>query len=654
MTSMRLAETRALIGKELQQHRRILIALSLMLATFWLFGWAIFLRGTRAVSVFEVLPGFFTLGLPAAAVVLSHRMVVAEYYGRTQRFLEALPLHRSHEALVKAALGLGIMSAWALAALAATAALALRHESLERAFVGILTTRLAGFVFACWGLAFLFSMFGRLRLPLLLGAGLVLILLNQRSELSLGNWGPLALVHPSTFPVERHVLPRAALLWSCAIGAVGFALGIALVRLREGSIIESLARPLALREKAALLLVVTGALIVMSVADKRKLTPMPPLQEQEQQVLRRGDLEIVYLDEALRAPAERLAAALAPLQAALADILPAPHLRLRVVHGNDVTPERPQLVSTHARQGLIMRVNLTTFAGPASPAGHAARAVAEVLHGLVFAAAGPRVYTEPKHWLLDGFTLYLATRGLPGTPHPPDDPSAPDLTLAAALVAAHSSGFSLPNRADLAAYFPLAERLGELPAAALAASGWVLLEQQAGAARVWALARAAFARAGTNDIRDFIAERRWPMPRLFFEATGIAWDDFLGRWRGWLQERARVPAMAERLARLPRATIAIAAAAEGVDAVTVRGRFTALPPDAECEALHRLEAWFDTGPQPEVMDDDRISLAADGHSFLRPLEGDYDSGERVFCAVDCRTAEAPFGVRLFAARVTVP
>jgi hypothetical protein len=653
---MRFAQTRALIAKELAQHRRTLIGLSALLAVFWVVGWLTFLRGARGVSVLEVLPGYLMLALPAAAVVLGHHLVVTEYYGRTQRFLEALPLRRSAEALVKASFGLVVVAFWALGAFVATAALALAHEPLEARFILILTARIAGFAFATWGCVFLFSVFGRLRLPLLLGIAIVLGLIAQTTEISLGNWGPLALVHPSTFPVERSVFPRAALLAALALGAASFALALALVRVREGSIIESLARPLALREKAALFVVVAGGLVVLSVAEKRKLVPMPAVQKDEQQVLHAGSLEIAYLDDALRGPAQRLAASLTPLLDAVAQVLPPPRPRLRVVEGSDVPPERPQVASVHARQGVVVRANLSVFAPPVAPAGHAARAVADLLHAVIFVGSGRRVFSEPRHWLLDGFTLYLATRGLPGAPHADPDPMR-DLALDGAVTAAYASGFSQPTARDLAAYFVMAEQLGEFPAAALAASGWIYLEE-IHPERIWPLARAAFLRRGTDDLRDLIDERLTPMPRLWQDATGTSWEEFLTGWRAWLQERATRPALAARLARLPRATIAIDVAAQGADAVSVRGHLANSPAGIACAALHRREPWFDTGPQPELLDEDRLPLTRDrdgtGHDFTRALEGDYDSGERVFVAVDCSSAQAPFGVRLFSGRVTVP
>lgn len=196
--------------------------------------------------------------------------------------------------------------------------------------------------------------------------------------------------------------------------------------------------------------------------------------------------------------------------------------------------------------------------------------------------------------------------------------------------------------------------MSEFPAAALAASGWYFLEQQAGADRVWALARAGFSRRGTDDLRDFLQERRWPMARLFAESTGIPWPAFVDRWRGWLRDLAAVPATAQRLARLPRALINLDLSAEGADAITVRGRFAAPAPGATCTAVHRLESWVDTLPQPEIHDEDPLELGPDQLGFARAIEGDYDRGERVFLAVDCRTPEAPFGIRLFAGRVTVP
>ncbi len=508
-----------------------LMGLSLLLALCWLLAALIFNQQARTLSVLQLVPRFAMLPLGAAALYLGHRLVVAENYGRTQRFVEALPVHRGHLLLVKAGFGLVLLLLWAGAALAAGLAMSRADgEPLSGRFVAILTARLGLYVFALWGAVFLLGWFGRLRLLLGLGVVVAVVLLDRQTAWQMQEFGPFALVVDDRFAFERDHFPTRALIETALLGAACFAAAWSLGRVREGSVVEALARPLSARELSALVLVGAGVALAFTALDPD--TPATPYAFTTDKVWRApgGDptLEIAYLEDDLQPAAARLGAQLAPTLRAFGPALgwPGPRPPVRLVHGPEVRPSRPRPVQTDAQLGTALRVNL----GALDAGEPAATFAAHVLHQLIWARTRGRAGSEPRHWLLDGFTQHFAEHGTATSDPPPD---AREQTMLRALVAAELLGFSEASAEQhLAAYYQTTERLGDELTLALMASGWRVLQAQVGRARTLALARAAFEREGTGDVRDFIHDRRHPVPALFEQATGWSWPEFLRRWTG--------------------------------------------------------------------------------------------------------------------------
>jgi hypothetical protein len=208
----------------------------------------------------------------------------------------------------------------------------------------------------------------------------------------------------------------------------------------------------------------------------------------------------------------------------------------------------------------------------------------------------------------------------------------------------------VPGAADLDNYYRLVERVGELPASALAATAWRFLEETAGPQAAEALARTAFGRKGTRDVRDWLYHRRFPAPALVAESSGRDFATFVAAWQRWLADQAA--ARTRWLGSLPTATVAVELSARTLDAVTVRGQLRGAEAD-DCAVLHTLEPFYDTIPNPDLFTEDKLPAAPTG-AFTMPLDADYESGERVFLALECRSPATPWGLRLHAGRVTVP
>jgi hypothetical protein len=633
-----MAVTRTLFAKELRQHGPALLGISALLTVAYSMGRSLMAREARVLSTLEVVSSFALGPLVAAALYLGHRLVVAEHYGRTQRFVEALPVRRGHLALVKAVFGLLWLELWASFALLLAVAGA-STEPIGGRFLGILAARLGLYVFALWGVVFLLGYFGRLRLPL--GAALVglAFVLDRSTAWHLTSFGPLALVQRTTFAFERHHYPTGALVQSAAVGALAVAVAWALSRVREGGIVEALARPLSPRELSAILVVACGGAIAFSALEREPA--LPPFAFSTDRVLRDGPVEIGYLEDELRPAAQALAARLGPTVKAFSTALGVSFPPVRVVHGPEVAVDLPRVVRSHPIEGLVLRANLA-----ASEPGAQTRIISLALHALIWERTRGRAGIEAKHWLLDGFSVHFADYGLGPAP-PPDEP---DQTLLRALVATALVPF---DETLLREYEHTAERLGDDVTDALAASGWRILESRVGRDRMLALARAALTRPGTGDVRDYLHERRHPTSRLFEEATGLAWPAFFQAWRDELARLRARPAAQAMLAALPRGQFSVRA--DPARGVGVDGRLaTPLAADVTCTLRHRRLPPYDLPFSPETLEELKFIWRRGDASLDRALSDQYGPGERAFVALDCDLPALGCWARLAAARVTAP
>jgi hypothetical protein len=637
---------RALLIKELRQHGGALGLGTGLLGLAWVVAQVSLAKEARTLSVLQLVSGFAIFPLVAASLWLGHRLVVTEYYGRTQRFVEALPIARGGMALAKAIFGLGVLELWALFALAAGAWQAAASEPIGARFLAIMAARLGLFVFALWGVVFLLGFFGRLRLPLAAGLAAVVLLLDRTTTWSMQRFGPLALIAPQTFGFERQHFPARALVEAAAVGVLGFAGGWALARLREGSIVEALARPLATRELAALLVVGLGAVLAFVGLEAER--PPRPFQLSTDKAIRRQDapLQLGYFEDELRPAAVRLGDELGPRLVAFRQALGWPEALppIHLVHAPDADPGDPETELMHHEQGLAVAVNLR------SGAERPVEVAAYLLHQLIWARTRGRAGVEPRHWLLDGFTYHFALFGLsPSAPPLLDEPEHPWLLRA---LAAHAT---VPLSArTLAEYHSTAERLGDPVANALAASGWWILEARIGRKRVLELARVAFGRRGTGDLRDYLHDRRHPLLPLFAEVTGLRWEAFLADWAETLTRLARHPAAAARLAALPRGRLQVSMD-RVMGRIWVGGSLQTPPAEGTICSLYRQRLWaHDVELATQDLERFRFVMTGKVDDLVQATEAFYGSGERVFVALDCEPPPPGFAVRLLSARVTVP
>jgi len=620
----------ALLRKELAQHWLA------MLALYGLAGVGMFILVAGA-SVEEEITSrivaharFMLVLLPMLVAVLGHRMIVVEYYGRTQLFLEALPLRRSEMLSIKILFGASVVLSLSFASLGVALLSALRTEPITITFVGILSLRSLMFSLWLWSFAFFMAMLGRLRWLGYILIGFLVHLIQTRSSLELSRFGPFALASLSLLPFERVSHPSQALLESVLftglLAAAGFALGL----VKEGGLAESLSRRMAPREKAALTLVtICGMVVLSTIKDKQQ---KEPFQFSQKSVLRSADRRLQVLhDGRHRADAQALLHELAGLTDTLAKhlavkTLPVLHIALR----QDLDGRTFERAGLRDRDGILLRANYLQ-----APGWDRRGFSAFALHSLLAKQSHSRALYEPEHWFLDGYALWLASDGRVEAHR-------------AALVAQR---FDKLEVAQFRSWSLTREAHGDPVSSSLAALAIELIAARSGTQPVVDLARAHFAMKTYGDSRDML--QRWLHPfesqlkehtKLTLSELAAALSKELARRRSELSKTPVFGATATLTLRreegsLRRLVVTTSFPKPPPPGTLVTVLHSALPPfDWELyrPLLKREERVWEPGGVPPV-----------------ELSGRYGPGARVFIAVDVEVPGAPCYVRLLATRRTI-
>ncbi len=655
----------ALLGKELGQHAGVGIGLTFCLAGAWALLLLAALAGAETVSLMEAHAGFLifvTLG----GLVLGNRLVVAEYYGRTQLFVEALPVARWEMVALKYLLGLAFLLLAAGASLLATALVALSREPIDARFLGLVGARTGSYVFFVWAFFFAMGMLGRFRTAIYVGILLALTMVDSMTAFELQRFGPLAVLDGGTLPFEREVLPARAVAETVALGTSWTALAFVLALIHEGSVAETLARRMSLREKA----VIGGLFVALTLAvaflDERR--DKEPYAFEQEEVLRSEELplEVLYLLPERRADAEAL---LGRLEDDLGDLAAELGWReppaVRVAYGPSLDPGIYDTAVLDDNDGLLVRVNFRS-GDPWDPRDFSAHVLGLALDE---ATAG-RARFEPKAWLRDGFAHWWSRRdrgpGRPeGAPTESRSEGAPtehleqacrdgSATLLRALWATRGEPLSEER---LARWLRYRERHGEDLAEAVAFSGLSVLERRVGRDAVLRLAHRVFGRRPAENLSELFYEWRHPMADVFAAATSRPWLDFIDEWNGELERLRGTAACRERLAAVSggEGWIEIEPGAGALRDLVYGFRFAEPPPAGTLVALlhHRLTPFDGELERRDLKREEKLWPEVEREASWR-LPGFYGRGSRVFLALEVESAALGCPIRLVAERREVP
>lgn len=629
------SEYAALFAKETRHHHLVVAALVLGGVMVFIFQRHVMHQGGSVLSELAVVPLFARTALVVVALFLSYRLVVLEYYSRTQRFIEALPMARGRLEIVKFLFGLAVLLVIAFVGWAMGVFWARISEPMDGRFLAIMAVRLGAFTLALWSVAFVFGLLGRLRIPLLVAAFVAVRFINAQTGFELDRFGPFALLETRTFPFERDRFPVTAIIETLGVAVVLAGAGFAIALVRDGSFLESLTRVMSRRERIAALAMVGLAGGAWFLSEPRP--EAPPFAYASDAVVRNGagTVEVLYIDDVALDAANRLFGYLEPRVRGFAQVIGLGEriaVRLTLSPGLDADDFR--MGRFDFDDGIVVSANFFDARFVAQDLGEF------VFHLLLQVKTRGRAINEERHWAMDGFAQYWAVHG-DATPAADawtihqDDADRADPLLLQALVARQQAGLSA---AALRNWDITAFEVGELPAMALASSGWRYLAETHGVDTVRQIARSLFAESAKEDVRDWLDAVMDPVENTF-ERAGVPWAAFLVGWNAWLDDRlARHPyGEAVRALTDVRVVIAPLRLVAGGLGIAYSAEF-AVAPDSrtECEILHVPVPPFPTVFGGDQMYKESAAFDASGYALSFVLENAYGPGTPVAAALDCR------------------
>jgi len=513
-----------LLRKEAHEHGAVLAATFLIAAVAM---YVLLETAARMGGRFVGLSRYLLTIVPLLALVLANRLLVREYTGRTQFFLETLPIGRVRAFATKWLLGCALLLLTAWLAWVATLDFARRSEVLASADARGPLLCAATYCLAVWSFAGLAGMLGRFRYIVWGAVALAALLATDIGGIPFFDLPVFRLLGPGmqmavAMPERSAFLVALAIAAACAAGAAVLALA------GSGAMASTLARRMTTREIVFALVAFLAVATVAYTLDPKPVRPPFEIVEGEQF---QGKWVTVGVRPAAAfdaAAAQGLARAIAADADTLIDAL---HLDVHppvfVLPQRGLDREVMQRAALGEADGIVLKV--------------ATNAPAEnvrmlVLHSLITDATLQRGMKDDRHVLLDGLASFWAMR---------DDERARELSwLRAAAV-----DVPLPKE-RLTAWSETSELLGDCQAVAVAFGVFDALVGRIGLDRALELAREIFT-TPPDDARVLL-ERR---PAAALAAAGIDWNELAADAAAG-RDAARARHAAE-LARRPKITASV-------------------------------------------------------------------------------------------------
>ena len=618
---------RPLVLKELREHRWVLLALWLSSAI----GLAGLLHAAKDEGSSLVAFRSLILLLGGLSILtLANRLVVREYTGRTQLFLETLPVSRAQVVAVKWLTGAVLLAIPMAAGFAVTLQVASAQVVLTSRFIQLIVVRGGAFLLFGYSLAFFIALTGRYRYvlwgALILGAFAV----NTYAQFPFEQWSPIALVSKSMV-FERLELPVADLMITWLVTALLIVATFILSLASEGSLVLALSQRMSPRERVVVTVAVISLVSLLGQLDARKPKPAFTLHNaitsgagaSQVAIARAGKVT----DPTARLLADKMSSDLQELQS---------YLSLSVLPGMFVLPDASIDSDVFSRaalpssDGVVLRAAIS--AEHFDQEEFRAYAVEQVLEWYTH----DRAQQENRRWLLDGFTQWWIARA--------SSTRQDQLTQRAALAARMLHFESTRLDAQLRDWLMVREQLGDCLSDALAWRAVALLVEELGPDRFRRLTTMLFGKHLPDDARA-----------PFLESS------FNNAWRH--ADAPALPTFAEGLRAALQADQAGAAALPNAivqepvvfQAATMRGR--------AFEVHYRLGAINATNPpfavryavigpwQPEM---DRESLARVDATRSGVLPQSFQRGAILFAAIELRDTHLACTLRLGARRWELP
>ncbi len=579
----------ALIIKELRQHWLVMLLLGFLLGVGFLLLLLVVLL-TEEGSLLEALRLFLQTFVVLALLVLCHRLVVQEYQGKTQLFLEALPLARWRMVATKFLLGLVLIAAIVSVAFGLLLLAGQRGEVLTGRFVQIVAARVYAYLLCVYAFFFVMGLLGRYRVALYVVGILSVAFLETTLKVELARFGPFALLNEQ-FAYERNVFPVTALFVTLGLAAMLIATAFGLSLVREGSVATMLAERMSHREKVFVSLLVLGFLVACSVHDeKTEKDPfeMPGSVAKEQSGI---TVKVTSVGKSGANADQRLAEVVWTELDALRQYLQLSELPpVFIVLRGDLDGDRYERGELDGAEGVLVRANFT------STDWNQQDFLAWLVREVLVVASDERLLWEPRRWVLDGFALFWANRATLQTAD-----GAPRTLV---LRAAYGAQLGL-KREDLDTWLAYRQRVGDEIASAVAWSGLVWVARTCGEAQCQQFLRAVLRTDIPSDVRGWWYDRRHPWPLLLQQTCDVAPEDFTRLWLAYVAHWQRETA--DELSGVPRLDGALHF--EALSPMTYKAVYSLtadpVPPNGRFQVLHGVLAGLDVElPRSQVACED--------------------------------------------------
>lgn len=386
----------ALIRKELREHG-------------WVFAAVVLFDGvTLAVQLstagdqggrFAALVRFAGV-LTLSALVASNRLFAREYGGKTQLFLEVLPITRARVLATKWLLGAAFQGGVMLAAWAATLVYMRRSEviTLDDALRPLLATE--AYTLAIWSFSAMAGLLGRYRYVAWMALCLFYFTLAQ-AEVPAAD-SPLTRLLSEAIAMARTPVPARSLVEALVMILGSVAVTTVLALTGSGSIAATLAKRMTGRERAFIVAATFVAVVAATKLKKEHELPPFELAAATRSTSSRTLVGVMQTDEVGDDAARSLGAAVARDVDTLTESLhlaTPPSVFLLPQRGLEPTvTERATLTGA---QGIVVR---------AAPDIEPSMLRSRVLHELLRDVTESRGLKEDRHALLDGLAVWWAVK----------------------------------------------------------------------------------------------------------------------------------------------------------------------------------------------------------------------------------------------------
>lgn len=513
-----------LLRKECLEHGwwfAVIVPLSIVgylmtLASIWL---------GETASPLESIRYFAVTFLIVVEVVLCNRLVVQEYSGKTQLFLESLPISRVTMLATKYAFGFAITLATLGGCFIIGIMAAYRSQSFESTFLAILFFRSFVFAFCTFSFFFMMGMLGRYRIAIYLLLVIIAFAVDTKTEFDSTVTGPFALMN-ERFAYEREVFPVGNLTLCSIAGLTFVGMTAALGMVREGSVAGLMAERMSYREKVFIAGILVGSLIGISVVDK-KSQPDPYNLLNSETVS--GDDLWVQVERRDDDPASELLAK--AIHRDLVGIAKELNIQNRpatfLTHRSDLDADRIEVGRLENASGVLLRANF-------SSADFSYNSLRPILIDVWLSrSTNYNAVAESRCWVLEGYSEFWPRRGMP-----PKDGLGPndwhrDWSVDRRAAYAGRVGFT-PD--DVDDWYTYRERIGQPILRSVGCAGLVLAERMHGREKLNRFLIAILGRDQPADIRSDI--HRWinPIDLVWRETMGSDYDKFKQAWADELRD----------------------------------------------------------------------------------------------------------------------